>query len=157
MLGVENDVAGMHFAVTDGTLRIRLRSGRGLVYPRIRRQDATFETYSFVDRDGVRQTAVDDRPKILYGNGFELYGGLIVENIVQATSRDLLADVLYRLEAAGLQVVHHCHDSVTVAVPLADEKIAEAVLLATWRAVPDWARGLVLDAEAKSGTTLEDA
>jgi len=155
MLGIPTEISGMLFRREGGTLLIGLRSGRDLVYPQIRETPPTYETFSYLDRDGVRQTAVKDRPSILYGNGFGIYGGLICENIVQGTARDLLVDVLFRLEAAGLTVIHHCHDSITVTVPAAQLDAAKQQLIDAWRTVPPWAAGLVLDAEAKGGATLE--
>ena len=42
------------------------------------------------------------------------YGGKLVENIVQATARDILGEVLLRAEAKGLDVVFHIHDEIIV-------------------------------------------
>jgi hypothetical protein len=154
MEGAASDASGMQFRVIDGTLLVRLRSGRDLVYPRIQQEPPTYEGFGYIDRSGVRQTGVRDRPTIVYGSGFNLYGGLIVENIVQGTARDLLIDVMYRVESAGFPVVHHCHDSVTVQVPSSMAKAAAEALIEAWRSVPGWARGLVLDAKAATGECL---
>ena len=42
------------------------------------------------------------------------YGGKLTENIVQATARDILGEVLLRAEDAGLDVVFHIHDEIVV-------------------------------------------
>lgn len=154
--GGPSQVNGIGFRVSSGTLLIALPSGRELVYPGIRTMTPTYETREYLDRYGVTQSYVADSPSIVYGDGTGLYGGKIVENIVQAFSRDLLVEMMSRLEAAGLRVIHHCHDSVTVAVPDAEAGTAKARLVDEWRSVPAWAKGLVLDAEAKSGRTLAD-
>ncbi|MDD4060979.1 MAG: DNA polymerase [Kiritimatiellae bacterium] len=154
--GTPSQVNGIGFHVANGTLLIALPSGRELVYPHIRTEPPTYGTHEYLDRYGVTQSYSDDRPGIVYGGGAALYGGKIVENIVQAFSRDLLVEMMFRLEASGLPVVHHCHDSVTVAVPEAETEAAKARLVNEWRSVPSWAKDLVLDAEAKSGRTLAD-
>lgn len=46
----------------------------------------------------------------------ETYGGKLFENVVQATARDVLADALINLEAAGYQVVMHVHDEAVAEV-----------------------------------------
>ncbi|MDK7066800.1 hypothetical protein QP373_12320, partial [Lactobacillus crispatus] len=47
----------------------------------------------------------------------ETYGAKLVENIVQATSRDLLAEAMRRLEDAGNPVVMHIHDEAVIDAP----------------------------------------
>lgn len=61
------------------------------------------------------------RPSLSYeGANFRehLYGGKILENLVQAMCRDMLADALVRLEAAGLPPVLHVHDEPVTEVPI---------------------------------------
>ena len=110
-----------------GVLFIELANGRRLAYqkPRIER-DPKFNNDGVVYMNGKRK----DR----------LYGGLIVENIVQATARDLLAEVMMR---SNYDIVFHVHDEIVVEVPkkLDKKEIHDIMLVA-----PDWAEGLPLDA-----------
>jgi DNA polymerase len=45
------------------------------------------------------------------------YGGRLVENLIQAISRDILRDAMLRLDAAGYPPVLHVHDEVICEVP----------------------------------------
>lgn len=47
----------------------------------------------------------------------ETWGGRLVENIVQAFARDILAEAMLRLEDAGYRVVFSVHDEVIVEAP----------------------------------------
>jgi DNA polymerase len=154
--GTPTEIRGCRFTLEGGALYLRLPSGRRLVYPKPRIEAPTYGTTHYIDRNGVRCQALDDRLQLCYGDGTQLYGGLIVENIVQATARDLLVDVMYRTEAAGFPIVLHCHDSVTVCVSAEQADAAAALLISAWRQVPAWMNGLVLDAEAKTGTDLSE-
>lgn len=74
-----------------------------------------------------------------------LYGGLAVENVVQATARDLLADALLRLEAAGYPVIMHVHDEVICEVPhgVGSAKELEEIMEQN----PSWAAGWPIKAD----------
>ena len=76
----------------------------------------------------------------------ETYGPKLVENIVQATSRDCLAEAMRRLEHQGIPIVFHVHDEVICEVPInsytADD-IAEIMSEPI-----SWAPGLPLKADA---------
>lgn len=70
------------------------------------------------------------------------YGGSLVENIVQAIARDILADSMYRMEAEDIDIVLHVHDEV-VAEAWDDEaqeviKVMDNIM----RRMPHWAKGL---------------
>lgn len=74
----------------------------------------------------------------------ETWGGKLVENIVQAFSRDCLAVALVRLDEAGYNICFHVHDEI----------IAEAPKGAKWQNMAeimsqpiDWAPGLLLRAD----------
>lgn len=71
-----------------------------------------------------------------------VYGGLLVENAVQATCRDLLADALVRCERDGLSPQLHVHDELVCGVDdaLADEGLE--CLEEIMGDPPDWADGM---------------
>jgi DNA polymerase bacteriophage-type len=73
------------------------------------------------------------------------YGGKLVENVVQAISRDCLAESLKRLHLAGFQTVMHIHDEVVLDVP--KEKADLDKIAAIMSEPIEWAPGLPLKAE----------
>ncbi|HEU4440158.1 MAG TPA: DNA polymerase, partial [Methylomirabilota bacterium] len=70
------------------------------------------------------------------------YGGKLAENVTQAVSRDLLAEAMLRLDAAGFEVAFTVHDEV----------VAEGGDLAKFKRLlveaPAWAAGLPISADA---------
>jgi len=61
----------------------------------------------------------------------------IVHNCVQATARDLLADALLRIEAAGYPVIMHTHDEIVAEVPIGFGSIDEFETI--MKDSPEWA------------------
>jgi DNA polymerase len=78
------------------------------------------------------------------------YGGKLVENIVQAISRDIMADALQRCEASGMYVpVLSVHDEVVAEVKSGQGDVHEFEQLLT--VCPDWAPGCPIGAEGWKG------
>lgn len=75
----------------------------------------------------------------------ETYGGKLVENIVQATARDLLAEAITRIEKAGHQETMHVHDEVVIDEPK-DSATTVADICQLMNQLPVWAQGLPIDA-----------
>lgn len=80
-----------------------------------------------------------------------LYGGKIAENAIQAMCRDLLADALVRLEAAGLPVVLHVHDEPVCEVPLAALDRCRSKIGEIMTTLPAWAAGFPPKANVDHG------
>jgi DNA polymerase len=158
-------------------LRIRLPSGRALCYPSPKWAPKTLkckacEGFGFVkliaEAEGLVEPARCDKCE---GAGevenpeggltymgvdqytrkwkrIKTYGGKLVENVTQATARDVLAESLLRIERAGYPICLHVHDEVIAEVPDTSEFTGAELgrLLAT---PPAWAPGLPLAAEGE--------
>ena len=123
------------FEYRSGILFITLPSGRRLAYVKPRIEKNRF------DREGVTYEGVGESKK---WQRIESYGPKFVENIVQATARDILADAMRRLDGAGYPIVMHVHDEVVVDA----EKTASLEQLCSLMAeTPVWADGLLLRAD----------
>lgn len=117
----------LEFAYLGGTLFITLPSGRRLAYSMPKVVDGQI-TYM-----GLSQAKKWER--------LESYGPKFVENIVQATARDLL---VYAMKNLDLPIVMHIHDEVVIDAPL-DLKVED--VSKKMSEVPSWANGLILNAD----------
>jgi len=75
------------------------------------------------------------------------WGGSLTENVVQAMSRDILAEALLRTERMGYRVVHHVHDELIVRVPEAQGGDVLPQVLNQLSVPPVWAPDCPLAAE----------
>ena len=75
----------------------------------------------------------------------DTYGGLLVENITQATARDIMAYSIPRLETAGFPTLMHTHDEIVSERPSGEAKIQEMIDIMC--AKPIWATGCPIVAE----------
>ena len=73
----------------------------------------------------------------------------IVSNCTQATARDILAEAMWRLEQAGLDIVGHVHDEVILEVPKGSITVDEVCAIMNQN--PTWADGLPLDSDGYTG------
>lgn len=125
---------GIKFSYESGFLFITLPSGRRLAYvkPRIGTNDFGSDCVTY---EGVGATKKWER--------IDTFGGKLVENAIQAISRDLLCHAMQQLEAAGCRIVMHIHDEVVIEAPRAMEVDEVGRLMGI---VPSWADGLMLSA-----------
>ncbi len=117
---------------SDTWLRIKLPSGRYLCYP-----NAGLSEGSIV-YEGVNQYT--KKWEVI-----ETYGGKLVENVVQAVARDVLAAGMFKAEAAGYAVCLHVHDELITETP-DDPAYNPDGLAALMSANPSWSMGLPLAA-----------
>lgn len=127
---------GVEYRLVDGWLTARLPSGRRLWY---------YDPQPC--RKAMPWDPLDVRPGFTYmawkmgqWRKIHAYGGLLTENVVQASARDLLVHGLFNCEAAGLPVVLTVHDEAVCDVPAASAS-AETLDKCLTDA-PQWARAL---------------
>jgi len=77
------------------------------------------------------------------------YGAKMVENIVQAIARDILAHALVTLEGTKYKAVLHVHDEIVSEVAEGEGDLKEYCNLVT--SLPDWAQGCPTKAEGWVG------
>ena len=127
---------GINFTYKSGMLFVNLPSRRNLVYvkPRI--------GLNKFGREGLTYEGIGTARK---WERIETYGPKIVENIVQAVSRDLLAEAMLRLDEAGYKIAAHVHDEVICEVPIGEGSVEE--MCAIMAESPKWVKGLPLKAD----------
>lgn len=130
--GMAHAFGRITYVASGGWLWCRLPSGRVLAYcnPRVGPNDRGEQAVHFWGVDSVTKQWLE----------ISGYGGLWTENIVQAISRDLLAEAMLRVEAAGYPLVLTVHDELVAEVPHGVGSVAEMESLAA--EIPSWAEGL---------------
>ena len=124
------------FEYRSGILFVMLPSGRKLAYVKPRMAVNKF------GRAGLTYEGILENKK--WGR-IETYGPKLVENIVQGTARDLLAEAMLRVEKRGYPIVMHCHDEIIAEVPEGMGSVEEMCGVMAVR--PSWAEGLPLRAD----------
>ncbi len=124
------------FEYRSGILFVTLPSGRKLAYVKPRMAVNKF------GREGLTYEGILENKK--WGR-IETYGPKLVENIVQGTARDLLAEAMLRVEKKGYPIVMHCHDEIIAEVPEGSGSVEE--MCEVMAARPSWAEGLPLRAD----------
>lgn len=126
----------LSFIYKGGILFIHLPSGRRLSYikPRIGTNRFGGDSIEYMGISASKKWGV-----------LETFGGKLVENIVQAIARDLLAYALINTANAGYDIVFHVHDEIICEVPDGQGSVDE--LCKIMSKCSDWASGLPLDAD----------
>lgn len=128
------------FTYRDGTLWVRLPSGRSMAYAGARYAESTRKqgktlSYMGVDQQTRRWVRV------------ETWGGKLVENLVQAVARDILRDKMLALNALGYDIRAHVHDEVIISAPKSEPDACKQVSAIMGAELP-WTHGLPLSAES---------
>lgn len=124
---------GLTFSCRSGMLFITLPSGRSLAYvkPKIGTNKFGGECITY---EGVGATKKWER--------LDSYGPKFVENIVQATARDILCYAMRTLRCCP--IVMHIHDELVIE---ADPRISLDAVCEQMGRTPPWAKGLLLRAD----------
>ena len=126
-------------AVTGVDLEVGLPSGRALYYHN-----------PVVVDDAIYYTDYTHTGKTKE----QTYGGKLVENIVQAIARDVLADAINRIStelvmgALNAHIVLHVHDELVVEAEAKDAERVQELLEVAFSVPPSWAEGLPLKGES---------
>ena len=126
----------LRFTYRSGILFVTLPAGRKLSYIKPRMTQNRF------GRESLSYEGVGESKKWMR---IETYGPKLVENIVQATARDLLAQAMLRLRNKGFEIVMHIHDEAVLEVPEGVSGVEEICQIMSEQ--PDWAAGLPLRAD----------
>jgi DNA polymerase len=86
----------------------------------------------------------------------KLYGGKLVENVVQALARIIVGEQMLKI-AKKYRPVLTVHDAVSIIVPEQESTEAMAYVQECMRWVPKWAEGLPVDCEIGCGPTYADS
>ena len=127
-----NETYGIEFSCKNGMLFITLPSGRRLAYvkPKIGTNKFGGDCITY---EGVGGTKKWER--------LDSYGPKFVENIVQATARDILCYAMNTLRCCS--IVMHIHDEVVIE---ADRRMSMQAVCDQMGRTPPWAKGLQLRA-----------
>lgn len=124
---------GLTFSCKSGMLFITLPSGRKLAYVKPKIGTNKFGG-SCITYEGVGGTKKWER--------LDSYGPKFVENIVQATARDILCYAMKTLRSCS--IVMHIHDELVIE---ADPKVSLDAICEQMGRTPPWAKGLLLRAD----------
>lgn len=124
---------GLTFSCRSGMLFITLPSGRKLAYvkPKVGTNKFGGECITY---EGIGSTKKWER--------LDSYGPKFVENIVQATARDILCYAMRTLRHCS--IVMHIHDELVIE---ADPRMSLDVVCQQMARTPPWAKGLLLRAD----------
>lgn len=143
---VIDEFSRMVFRYESGAMTIELPSGRKLFYPSARLGSRTIQgANGDFDVQDISYMGQDQTT----GKWVKLhtYGGKLTENVVQAISRDLLANAIFKVFELGYNIVLHVHDEIAAEIPKDgnEDAVLEAMITAMCTA-PEWARNIPLRA-----------
>lgn len=169
-----SEYRGITFNYDGNVLTITLPSGRSLSYQKpsivkemkyeVKRKDPDSEEFitGWLPKERILKSDIQtgrtwEVEKIMYWGmdqvkkiwtRIDTYGGKLVENIVQAIARDILADSMKRLNNAGYAIAMHVHDEVVAEISSDDSEYGDLKIMCSIMGEPiSWAEGLPLGAD----------
>jgi DNA polymerase len=153
---VATDNGRVTFLLAKGVLWQRLPSGRVLAWPNpkitlleVPWADKTKPPEQRERRRTVTALRVEGKRLLRQ----PLYGGILCAYTIQGTARDLLADAMLRVEAAGYPLALTIHDEAISEIPQGHGSLAEFTAIV--EAAEPWAAGLPIVAKGYRSQRLK--
>jgi DNA polymerase III epsilon subunit-like protein len=156
--GMEFDIAPKVLASLVTTKEgIRLPNGLSIRYPAL--QETGQDGYVYASdqrqfREALRARVLGE--PVDADRMTRIYGGKVVENIVQAVARIVVTDQLVEI-SKRYKVVLQVHDEVVIVCDEDEAEEAKAFVMGVMSTPPEWAKGLPVACEADVGKTYGDA
>lgn len=128
--------------------RVVLPNGLALLYPYLDANIVKTATSGSFKRAPKTSDTVRDASYLTEKGRTKLYGGLLVENVVQALARIIVADVMVKL-SKRYRVVMMTHDEIAFLAPKDEGAEALAYAMELMAQPPSWAPDLPLSSEGK--------
>lgn len=143
---VIDEFSSIIFSYEGGAMTIELPSGRKLFYPSARLSSRTISgnngEFDVQDISYMGQEQTTGKWAKLH-----TYGGKLTENIVQAISRDLLANAIFKVFDMGYNIVLHVHDEIAAEIPKdGNEELTLNAMIDAMCDAPGWAANIPLRA-----------
>lgn len=116
---------------------IRLPNGLHIRYPKLRKEN---DRFIYTSRKGV----------------VSIWGGAMVENVVQALARIIVGEQMLEIRKQGYRPVLTVHDAAVIVAHKNDMEQAVATITTVMSTPPAWATGLPVACEAKYGESYGD-
>ena len=133
VLTPDNTVGFEYKCLQFGKDWVRLPNGMFLRYPELSSGE-----------DGMSYRTLDGHARI--------YGGLFVENLVQALARVIIADQMLAIHRAGYRIVTMTHDEIVVVCPAEQAEQCKADMTRIMSTPPEWAPTLPLSVKCEYDT-----
>ena len=130
VLTPDNTVGFEYKCLQFGKDWVRLPNGMFLRYPELSSGE-----------DGMSYRTLDGHARI--------YGGLFVENLVQALARVIIADQMLAIHRAGYRIVTMTHDEIVVVCPAEQAEQCKADMTRIMSTPPEWAPTLPLSVKCE--------
>lgn len=132
---------GLRFFREDNATVIQLPSTRRLYYTGAKVEGTTRGPQLVMPNPAAKEPSRN--------NEIWFWGGYLVENIVQAASRDILAEAVLKVEELGIRVPLIVHDDLSVVVPEKEVETYRTQIEDIARTPPVWASGLPVDIDCR--------